>query len=168
MKLSTDRILTTHVGSFPRPQEVVDFLFAQDRGEPIDPVAFDEVMGRGVSDAVGHQTNAGLDILDDGEMSKISYGTYIRHRLSGFEPGDVPRATPADLDDFPEYRDKLAASGSESEVFASDLQGADRSQEPAAAARRHRPPEGRVVGGVRAGGFHDRGVARDDRGVPAE
>ena len=111
MKLSTDRILTTHVGSLPRPQEVVDFLFAQDRGEPIDPVAFDEVMARGVRDAVGHQAKAGLDILDDGEMSKISYGTYIRHRLSGFEPGDVPRATPADLDDFPEYRDKLAASG---------------------------------------------------------
>jgi 5-methyltetrahydropteroyltriglutamate--homocysteine methyltransferase len=111
MKLSTDRILTTHVGSLPRPQEVVDFLFAQDRGEPIDPAAFDDAMGRGVSDAVGHQAEAGLDILDDGEMSKISYGTYIRHRLSGFEPGDVPRATPADLDDFPEYRDKLAASG---------------------------------------------------------
>jgi 5-methyltetrahydropteroyltriglutamate--homocysteine methyltransferase len=111
MKLSTDRILTTHVGSLPRPQDVVDFLFAQDRGEPIDPVAFEEVMARGVSDAVGHQAKAGLDILDDGEMSKISYGTYIRHRLSGFEPGDVPRATPADLDDFPEYRDKLAASG---------------------------------------------------------
>jgi 5-methyltetrahydropteroyltriglutamate--homocysteine methyltransferase len=111
MKLSTDRILTTHVGSLPRPQDVVDFLFAQDRGEPIDPAAFDEVMARGVSDAVSHQAKAGLDILDDGEMSKISYGTYIRHRLSGFEPGDVPRATPADLDDFPEYRDKLAASG---------------------------------------------------------
>ena len=111
MRLSTDRILTTHVGSLPRPQEVVDYLFAQDRGEPIDPVAFDEAMTRGVSDAVSHQAKAGLDVLDDGEMSKISYGTYIRHRLSGFEPGDVPRATPQDLDDFPEYRDKLAASG---------------------------------------------------------
>jgi 5-methyltetrahydropteroyltriglutamate--homocysteine methyltransferase len=111
MRLSTDRILTTHVGSLPRPQEVVDFLFAQDRGEPIDPAAFNETMARGVSDAVSQQAKAGLDVLDDGEMSKISYGTYIRHRLSGFEPGDVPRATPQDLDDFPEYRDKLAASG---------------------------------------------------------
>jgi 5-methyltetrahydropteroyltriglutamate--homocysteine methyltransferase len=90
---------------------VVDFLFAQDRGEPIDPAAFNETMARGVSDAVSQQAKAGLDVLDDGEMSKISYGTYIRHRLSGFEPGDVPRATPQDLDDFPEYRDKLAASG---------------------------------------------------------
>lgn len=111
MKLSTDRILTTHVGSLPRPQEVVDFLFTEDRGEPFEVAAYNAAMARGVDDIVSNQAKAGIDVIDDGEMSKISYGTYIRHRLAGFEPGNVPRATPADLDDFPEYRDKLAASG---------------------------------------------------------
>ena len=111
MKRSTDRILTTHVGSLPRPQEVVDLLFAQDRGEPVDEAAFDEVLRGAVAEVVGRQMAAGIDVVSDGEMSKISYATYIRHRLSGFTAGEVPRATPADLDAFPEYRDRLARAG---------------------------------------------------------
>jgi 5-methyltetrahydropteroyltriglutamate--homocysteine methyltransferase len=111
MKLSTDRILTTHVGSLPRPQEVVDLLFAQDRGDPYDAAALDAALRRAVAAVVSRQVEAGIDIVSDGEMSKISYATYIRHRLTGFEPGDVPRATPADLDDFPEYRDRIAQMG---------------------------------------------------------
>ena len=111
MKSSTGRILTTHVGSLPRPQEVVDLLFAQDRGEPIDAAKFDAAMRRAIGDAVNRQAGAGIDHVSDGEMSKISYATYIRHRLTGFEPGNVPRATPQDLDDYPEYRDKIAAMG---------------------------------------------------------
>ncbi len=110
MKLSTDRILTTHVGSLPRPQEVVDLLFAQDRGEAIDEGKFNETMRRAVADAVAHQSEVGVDIASDGEMSKISYATYIRHRLTGFE-GDSARPTPQDLDDFPEYRDRLVKAG---------------------------------------------------------
>jgi 5-methyltetrahydropteroyltriglutamate--homocysteine methyltransferase len=111
MKLSTERILTTHVGSLPRPQDVVDLLFAQDRSEKYDQAVFDATIQRAVGDAVAKQAKAGVDIVSDGEMSKISYGTYIRHRLNGFEEGNVPRATPADLDDFPEYRDRIAAIG---------------------------------------------------------
>jgi 5-methyltetrahydropteroyltriglutamate--homocysteine methyltransferase len=110
MKLSTDRILTTHVGSLPRSQEVVDLLFAQDRGETYDAQKFDEAMRRGVEDIVKRQVDAGVDIVSDGETSKISYATYIRHRLTGFE-GDSPRPTPQDLDDFPEYRDRLVKMG---------------------------------------------------------
>jgi 5-methyltetrahydropteroyltriglutamate--homocysteine methyltransferase len=110
MKRSTDRILTTHVGSLPRPQDVVDLLFAQDRGEPVDAAQFEATMKRAVDDAVSKQAEAGLDIVSDGEMSKISYATYIRHRLTGFE-GDSPRPTPQDLDDFPEYRDRLVKAG---------------------------------------------------------
>ena len=68
-------------------------------------------MRRGVGDAVNNQAQAGLDIINDGEMAKIGYATYMRHRLTGFELGDVPRATPQDLDDYPEYRDKIAAAG---------------------------------------------------------
>jgi 5-methyltetrahydropteroyltriglutamate--homocysteine methyltransferase len=108
---STDRILTTHVGSLPRPQEVVDLLFAQDRGEAIDTGKFDATIRGAVADALNKQAGAGVDIVSDGEMGKISYATYIRHRLNGFEPGQVPRATPQDLDDYPAYRDKIAASG---------------------------------------------------------
>ena len=79
------RILTTHVGSMPRPQEVVDLLFAQDRGAPFDRAAFDETMRAAVADVVAKQLEAGIDVPSDGEMSKIGYGTYVRHRLSGFE-----------------------------------------------------------------------------------
>ncbi len=84
MKLSSERILTTHVGSLPRSQEVVNFLFAQDRGEPYDAAAFDAVMRDAVRTTVGKQEDAGIDIVSDGETSKISYATYyIRHRLHG-------------------------------------------------------------------------------------
>lgn len=110
MKTSTERILTTHVGSLPRPQDVVDLLFAQDRGEPVDQALFDATMKRGVADAIQKQQESGVDIVSDGETSKISYATYIRHRLTGFE-GDSSRPTPQDLDDFPEYRDRLVAAG---------------------------------------------------------
>jgi 5-methyltetrahydropteroyltriglutamate--homocysteine methyltransferase len=110
MKLSTDRLLTTHVGSLPRPQNVVDLLFAQDRGEPYDPKTFDDQVGRSVVDVVHHQTEVGIDVVSDGEMGKISYATYIRHRLTGFE-GDSSRPTPQDLDDVPEFRDKLVKEG---------------------------------------------------------
>src|SRR5271154_6789889 len=108
---SSDRILTSHVGSLPRPQEGVDLLLAQDRGEAIDAGKFDATILKAVADAVNKQAQAGLDIVSDGEMGKISYATYIRHRLTGFEPGNVPRATPQDQDDFPEFRDKIAAAG---------------------------------------------------------
>jgi 5-methyltetrahydropteroyltriglutamate--homocysteine methyltransferase len=111
MKLSTERILTTHVGSLPRPQDVVDMLFAQDHNTLEDQAAFDEVMRRAVADTVQKEVTAGVDIVSDGEMSKISYATYLRHRLNGFEIGEVPRATPKDLDEFPEYRDRLAQAG---------------------------------------------------------
>jgi 5-methyltetrahydropteroyltriglutamate--homocysteine methyltransferase len=105
------RISTTHVGSLPRPQDVVDVVFAEDRGEPVDRAQYDRVIGEAVRDRVRKQVVAGIDFVSDGEMSKIGYATYIRHRLSGFEVGDVPRATPADLDAYPRFRDRLAQQG---------------------------------------------------------
>jgi 5-methyltetrahydropteroyltriglutamate--homocysteine methyltransferase len=110
MKLSTDRILTSHVGSLPRSQEVVDFLFTQDRGESYDQSAFDAAMQKGVEEVVAKQAECGIDVVSDGETSKISYATYIRHRLTGFE-GDSSRPTPQDLDDFPAFRDRLVKEG---------------------------------------------------------
>ncbi len=75
------------------------------------PQHFDTTMRAAVKQAVRQQRDAGLDIVNDGEMSKIGYATYMRHRLNGFELGDAPRATPQDLDDYPDYRDKIAAEG---------------------------------------------------------
>jgi 5-methyltetrahydropteroyltriglutamate--homocysteine methyltransferase len=110
MMTSRERILTTHVGSLPRPQDVVDLLFAQDRGDSYDLARFDEVMRKSVQEIVRQQAQVGIDVPSDGEMSKISYATYIRHRLTGFE-GDSARPTPLDLEEFPEYRDRLVKAG---------------------------------------------------------
>jgi 5-methyltetrahydropteroyltriglutamate--homocysteine methyltransferase len=111
MPAGTDRILATHVGSLPRPQEVVDALFAQDRGEAVDPQAFDATMRAAVADAVRKQVAAGIDVVSDGETSKISYATYVRHRLTGFEIGEAPRQVPSDLDAFPGFKSRLAKIG---------------------------------------------------------
>ena len=97
------RILSTHVGSLPRPADVLDMLFALERGEARDAGVVEETLQRSVSDAVRMQQDAGLDIVSDGEMSKVSYATYVRHRLTGFD-GDSPRPTPQDLDDFPNLK----------------------------------------------------------------
>jgi 5-methyltetrahydropteroyltriglutamate--homocysteine methyltransferase len=105
------RIPITHVGSLPRPQKVVDQVWAQDRGDPVDPAEFDRVIGEAVAEVVRNQAEAGVDFVSDGEMSKIGYATFTRHRLSGFELGEVPRATPADLDAFPRFRDRQAQDG---------------------------------------------------------
>lgn len=109
--MTTDRILTTHVGSLPRPQEVVDQLFAEDQGALLDRAVYARVMREAVASVVRKQVEAGVDVVSDGEMSKISYATYIRHRLTGFEIGEMPRAVPRDLDDFPDYKERLAKLG---------------------------------------------------------
>jgi 5-methyltetrahydropteroyltriglutamate--homocysteine methyltransferase len=128
--MSDTRILTTHVGSLPRPQEVVDLVFAEDRGEPVDPDEYDRVIGAAVRDRVQHQVDAGIDLVCDGEMSKIGYATYIRHRLSGFEVGDVPRATPADLDAYPRFRDRLAREGGSARYLRPICRGPIRYEHP--------------------------------------
>ncbi len=104
------RILTTHVGSLPRTQEVVDFIFARERGEPYDPAAFDACMTEAVSETVRKQVEAGVDIVSDGETSKISYATYVKDRYTGFS-GDSPRNAPADLKMFPDFLQRLADEG---------------------------------------------------------
>jgi 5-methyltetrahydropteroyltriglutamate--homocysteine methyltransferase len=109
--MNPQRILTTHVGSLPRPQHVVDQLFAQDSGLNYNPAEFDRTMATEVAGVVARQRQAQVDVVSDGEMSKISYATYIRHRLTGFEIGEMPRATPSDLDDFPEFKERLAKLG---------------------------------------------------------
>ena len=103
-------IRTTHVGSLPRSQEVVDFIFAREREEAYDPAAFDAAMTRAVSDTVARQVAAGIDIVSDGETSKISYATYVKDRYTGFS-GDSKRNAPADLKKFPSFLKRLAEDG---------------------------------------------------------
>ena len=103
-------IRTTHVGSLPRTQEVVDFIFARENGEEYDQNAFDAVMKSAASETVRKQVGAGVDIVSDGETSKISYATYVKDRYTGFA-GDSPRNAPADLKMFPGYLKRLADDG---------------------------------------------------------
>jgi 5-methyltetrahydropteroyltriglutamate--homocysteine methyltransferase len=102
-----DRILTTHVGSLPRSQVVVDQLLLKERGEPLDPALFDRTMREGVSAVVRQQAATGLDSVSDGETSKISYATYMKDRLSGFG-GDNERQIAKDLQPFAEFRTRMA------------------------------------------------------------
>ena len=98
----TNRILTTHVGSLPRSAAVTDLVFAQERSEPVDAAQFSSVIGAAVDDAVARQVASGVDLVSDGEMSKISYATYIKDRITGFD-GDSARTPPKDLEMFPNF-----------------------------------------------------------------
>lgn len=117
MKTSTDRILTTHVGSLPRPEDVTTGVFAiesqDDVGgdqEEIDLDAHRANVARAVGDVVARQVEVGIDVVSDGEMSKLSYATYIKDRISGFE-GDSDRRAPADLERFPSFLERQARIG---------------------------------------------------------
>ena len=108
MKYSQDRILTTHVGSLPRSKLVADTVFARERGETVADAG--KIFGDAVDAVVARQVDTGIDIVSDGEMSKISYATYIGDRITGFS-GDSDRQPPSDLEAYPGYLRKLATSG---------------------------------------------------------
>lgn len=103
-------VKTTHVGSLPRTQAVVDFIFARENGQAFDQAAFDAEMTSACSETVRKQVAAGVDIVSDGETSKISYATYVKDRYTGFD-GDSPRNAPADLKKFPTFLQRLADEG---------------------------------------------------------
>jgi 5-methyltetrahydropteroyltriglutamate--homocysteine methyltransferase len=110
MRGSTERILTTHVGSLPRSQAVTDVLFAREIGEVADRKAAAAVITGAVAEVVRRQVETGVDVVSDGETNKISYATYIANRFAGFG-GDTPREPGQDLVEFPRFMAKLAASG---------------------------------------------------------
>jgi 5-methyltetrahydropteroyltriglutamate--homocysteine methyltransferase len=104
MKRSTDAILTTHTGSLPRPDDLVDVLYAAEVGEAGDEARLHDRVRSAVADSVREQVEAGIDIVNDGEMSKVSYSTYVNARLTGFESHvHVPRQPRADAEAFPRY-----------------------------------------------------------------
>jgi 5-methyltetrahydropteroyltriglutamate--homocysteine methyltransferase len=100
MKRSTDRFLTTHTGSLPRPEDLIRMMYAKEEGVPVDAVALSQRVAAAVEEVVRKQAAAGVDVINDGEMSKPSYATYIKDRLSGFG-GTGNTFVYQDLTDFP-------------------------------------------------------------------
>ena len=107
MHLSTDRILTTHVGSLPRPDDLFELMLARMDGEPVDEQAYAARVKRAVADSVREQAAAGLDVVSDGEMGKPSFITYAAQRLAGLEKREGSRPSPfantRETRDFPDY-----------------------------------------------------------------
>ena len=110
MEVNLKKIFVTHVGSLPRKQEVVDFIFARENNQKYNQDDFDNVMNKAVLETVKKQVDSGVDIVSDGETSKISYATYVKDRYNGFS-GDSPRNPPADLKLFPSFLKRLADDG---------------------------------------------------------
>src|SRR6202140_1263238 len=94
MKLSTDRILTTHVGSLPRPDDLFEMMLARMDGKPVDETAYTERVRKAVADSVKQQVASGLDVVSDGEMGKPSFITYAAQRLGGLEKREGVRPSP--------------------------------------------------------------------------
>jgi 5-methyltetrahydropteroyltriglutamate--homocysteine methyltransferase len=113
MQRSTERILTTHAGSLPRPARLLPLVFAQEAGEAVDADQLAAEIQAAVSETVKKQADAGVDILNDGEVSKPSYATYVKDRLTGFGgEGSIQEVAAAvmNLDDFPDFADHMAAT----------------------------------------------------------
>jgi 5-methyltetrahydropteroyltriglutamate--homocysteine methyltransferase len=105
---SAGRFLTTHVGSLPRPAELIEIMFAREDGLPLQPEAVEAHITAAVRDIVARQVEAGIDIVNDGEMSKPSYATYIKDRLHGFGGAGNSYAF-QDIEEFPEIKARVFA-----------------------------------------------------------
>ena len=106
MQASTERILTTHTGSLPRPEHLVQLMFAREEGQPVDAAELSEQIGAAVSGIVRRQVEVGLDVVSDGEMSKPGYATYVKDRLTGFE-GESQEFRYQDVAEFPELNRRV-------------------------------------------------------------
>ena len=104
------KIKTTHVGSLPRSKDLSELLFKKDKKENINLDLFDQIVKRDVKNIVKKQIDIGIDSISDGEMSKISYATYVKDRIDGFS-GESERKAPKDLDDYPSFKERIARTG---------------------------------------------------------
>ena len=114
MKTSSDRMHTTHVGSLPRPNSLIEFMIAEDNGDSFDEAAFESTLSEAVTDVVKHQRQLGIDCVSDGEFSKRGFAVYAHERLDGLEPTGRARPSPWEIsreaDDFPGfYADEVKA-----------------------------------------------------------
>lgn len=107
----TRRILTTHTGSLARPVELRELLFARDRGEVVEQGSLEALVRQAVAECVGEQVGVGLDIVNDGEMSKISFANYVRQRIGGFAEGGEPLPVSIDAREFPGWATRWTGAG---------------------------------------------------------
>src|SRR6185437_3951741 len=103
MKRSTDRILTTHTGSLPRPDDLVSLLYARDKGESVDDAAFQRHVQDAVRDIIRQQVEVGITVVNDGEMGKVGYSTYVKDRLTGFEGERLGGSRLIEAEQFPRF-----------------------------------------------------------------
>jgi 5-methyltetrahydropteroyltriglutamate--homocysteine methyltransferase len=117
MKRSTERILTTHTGSLPRPDDLVQLMVAKEQGKPVDAIFLAESVRNAVADVVKRQVAVGIDIISDGEMSKIGFANYVKSRLTGFD-GESNPFIAQDVLDYPDLRVRMFRrnEGSESRI----------------------------------------------------
>src|SRR5690349_6033018 len=108
MTTNTDRILSTHVGSLPRPDDLIEMLFAREQGQPYDETAMAERIRTGVAEVVAKQRTVGLDVVNDGEFSKVMYSIYAQDRLSGFGGNLIEEWDMRELAEFPRLAAKAA------------------------------------------------------------
>ena len=118
MKRSVERILTTHTGSLPRPDHLAQLMIAREQGNPVDATELAESVRDAVAEVVKHQTAVGIDVISDGEMSKIGFANYVKDRLTGFEGQSNPFVA-QDVLDHPDLRVRMFRrnEGSESRYF---------------------------------------------------
>ncbi len=107
MRRSIERFLTTHTGSLPRPDDLVRMMFAKEEGVPVDEPALQSRIRTAVAEVARKQVAAGIDLVNDGEVSKPSYATYIKDRLAGFGGASAPVTRYQDLADFPELAKRV-------------------------------------------------------------
>jgi len=151
MKSSSERILTTHVGSLPRSKVVTDGVFAKENEQPYNEQELAGTIASAVNEVVARQVAVGVDLVSDGEMSKISYATYIKDRITGFE-GDSERNPPSDLEEFPGFLKRQSSSGGTpsyrrpccvAEIKVKDMQPLQADLDNlSAAVNQHQPLEG--------------------------
>ena len=173
VRTSTDRILTTHVGSLPRPDDLIAVMLAEDRGEAVDAAAYDEALKRAVRDVVQKQLDLGVDVVDDGEFSKRGFAVYAHERLAGLESTGTIRPSPwaesRESQAFPEFYEPStrprdgAPTPSNAQMACT---GADRIQGPGPARARSRQSQGRRGGGRRRGGLRPGDLAQRHRRQP--
>jgi 5-methyltetrahydropteroyltriglutamate--homocysteine methyltransferase len=106
MQRSSERFLTTHTGSLPRPEDLIRIMYAKESGVPVDPAALAARVKAAVAELVEKQIAAGVDLVNDGEMSKPSYATYIKDRLAGFG-GTGNTFVYQDLADYPKLQERV-------------------------------------------------------------
>src|SRR5437667_1013595 len=134
MKQSTDRFLTTHTGSLPRPDDLVRMMFAKEEGVPVENEALTSRIRSAIAEVVQKQAAAGIDVINDGEMGKPSYATYVKDRLNGFGSASMPVTSYQDLIHFPELAKRVFGDPGRSRRKTPGCNGPISIRDPKAAA----------------------------------